>query len=179
MNKILFNGNEYHFSEDSLPILIHGEEHAGSSLFTVTLLAGFYKQRLKILFLSGYPMAKDEFIKQVGEAKNNDVIFVRGTEPLNFLKYVRELDDIEERVVLIKNIELFDQEIFDSVTNKNKVVISGNIDRVSYKNHLLEKYYKTKIFFSPASFEQIPDLQKWNGYLEGQNEEGRVSLQIE
>ncbi|MDO8269661.1 MAG: hypothetical protein Q7T54_03260, partial [Candidatus Levybacteria bacterium] len=66
MNTILLNGNVYHFSESSLPILIHGEDHAGSSLFTISLLADLYIQGSKILFFTGYHFAKDEFIKQVG-----------------------------------------------------------------------------------------------------------------
>lgn len=178
MNTILLNRNVYHFSEDSCPILIHGEDHAGSSLFTVSLLADLYQQGSKILFLSGYPMARDEFVKQVGEYQNDNVIFIKGTEHFDFLKSVKELGDIDDRVILIKNIDLFTQEIFDSVSSKNKVIISGNIDKVPYKDHILQKVYKTKIFFSPASFEQVPDLQKWDGYLIGQNKKGTVSLQL-
>ena len=178
MNTILLNGNEYHFSEDSLPILIHGKEHVGASQFTVSLLADLYRQGSKILFFTGYPMAKDEFIKQVGESIDNKVIFVNGTESASFLEKVNELEDIDERVILIKNIDLFEQEIFDAVSNKNKVIISGDIEKVPYKTHLLEKEYTTKIFFSPASYAQVPNLQLWEGYLHGQNNEGRLTLEL-
>ena len=179
MNTILLNGHEFHFSKGNLPILIHGEDHAGASLFTVSLVADLYAQGSKILFLSGYPMAKDEFIKQVGEIKDDQVIFLGGNESLNFLKKVQDLEDIGERVILIKNIDLFEQEVFESVINKDKVIISGDIEKVAYRNRLFEKNFRTKIFFSPASFAQIPDLQKWEGYLNGQKEEGKLTLQIQ
>ncbi|MDO8269097.1 MAG: hypothetical protein Q7T54_00295, partial [Candidatus Levybacteria bacterium] len=114
-----------------------------------------------------------------GEPQVDKVIFVKGTEPSEFIRNVKELEDINERVILIKNIDLFDQSIFDAVFEKNKVVISGDIEKVSYKEHLLTRNFKTKILFSPASFEQIPELQEWNGYLITENKKGEVSLEIQ
>jgi len=178
MNRFLLEGNEFHFAENDLPILIHGAEHAGSSLFTISLLADLYTQGSKILFFTGYHMAKDEFIKQVGEPQDDRIIFVKGTEPFEFIRYVKELEDINERVILIKNIDLFDQSIFDAIFEKDKLVISGDIEKVPYKERLLAKEFNTKILFSPASFEQIPELQRWNGYLIAENNRGEVSLQI-
>lgn len=168
-----------HFTENDLPILIHGADHAGSSLFTISLITDLYSQGSKILFFTGYHVAKDEFIKQVGEPQDDRVIFVKGTEPLEFLRNVKELEDINERVILIKNIDLFDQSILDAVIDKNKLVISGDIEKVHYIEHLLAKKFKTKILFSPASFEKIPELQQWNGYLIGDDKRGEVSLEIQ
>lgn len=179
MNIFLLDENEFHFAENDLPILIHGAEHAGSSLFTVSLLANLYNQGSAILFFTGYPMAKDEFIKQVGKPQEDRVIFVKGTEPNEFLHNVNELPDINERVILVKNIDLFDQSIFDAVSEKTKLVISGDIEKVPYKEHLLSKKFNSKILFSPASFEQIPELQKWNGYLISENNRGEISLEIQ
>mgnify|MGYP001231045806 CR=1 FL=1 len=178
MNKFLLGGNELHFTENDLPILIHGIEHVGSSQFTISLLADLYTQGSKILFFTGYQMAKDEFIKQVGEPQDNRVIFVKGTEPSEFIQNVKELEDISERVILIINVELFDQSIFDAVFEKNKLVVSGDIEKVPYKERLLSKKFNTKILFSPASFEQIPEIQQWSGYLIGEEKRGEVSLLI-
>jgi len=64
------------------------------------------------------------------------------------------------------------------VFEKNKLVVSGDIEKVPYKERLLSKKFNTKILFSPASFEQIPEIQQWSGYLIGEEKRGEVSLLI-
>lgn len=73
VKKILLDNNEINFSETDLPILIHGKEHsgAGASLFTVSLMANLYIQGSKMLFLSGYHMARDELLAQVGDENDS------------------------------------------------------------------------------------------------------------
>ncbi|MFC1751507.1 hypothetical protein ACFL2V_22310, partial [Pseudomonadota bacterium] len=63
---ILLNQSPLSVSKSNLPFLIHGQDGKGASLFTVTLVAHLFKQNHKIIFLSGYPMARDELLDQIG-----------------------------------------------------------------------------------------------------------------
>jgi len=74
IKKILLNNSEFLFSIDLLPCLIHGRAHEGSSLFTVTLIASLYKQGYKVLFLSGYPMARQELVNQIEGDRDTYVV---------------------------------------------------------------------------------------------------------
>ena len=51
-----------------LPILVHGKEHSGASLLSIVIASSFHKNGNKLLIFTAYPMAKEEFLKQI-EAK--------------------------------------------------------------------------------------------------------------
>ena len=51
MNKILVNQEELYITEKDLPILIHGEDGSGASLYTVTLAVNLFSQDSPIVFL--------------------------------------------------------------------------------------------------------------------------------
>ncbi len=196
MKKILLDNTEYHFSVHDAPFLIHGVDHTGASIFTVTLVADLYRQGTKILFLSGYHMARDEFSSQINDssktilAKATDtnevletkqVIFVQKEDSELFIKLTKELSDINERVILIKNIDLFSEKVFDSVTNLTNVIISADIDKCSYKDKILMNSYKTKMFFSKLESNdniKLPRLEKYQGYFLQQDMTGFLSLQM-
>jgi hypothetical protein len=197
LKKLLLNKKEFHVTVEDLPILIHGKNMTGSSLFTVSLVADLYNQGSKIFFLSGYHMARDEFLEQtnnlcngifltsntetIPEVQKKRIIFIRKEDPDWFIKVVQVLSDIEERVILVKNIDLFPEEVFDAVVNKSKLIISGDIDKCSYRDKLISKSYSTKILFSKPKVDlgvTLPFLKQYEGYLSSKNETGVVSLQM-
>ena len=185
---------EFRFFESDLSILIHGEEHAGASLFTVSVVADLYSQGSKILFLSGYPMAREEFLKQTDDANNfvlgtgnekpdelqkSRAIFLLKESSDFFVHLMRALPDISERVVLVKNIELFEEKVFDAVKDINKVIISGNLGKCACKESVLKKDFATKIFFSTLVADSslaLPCLEKYQGFLTSPSSNGIVSL---
>lgn len=191
---ILLNNLQKHFDNKGLPILIHGKEHTGSSLFTISLLVDLYFQGYKIIFLSGYQMAREEFIKQIGtdtqtvlanptdsleNLNKKQVIFVRRKNPELFISFMHGLADINKRVVLVKNIDLFDESIFSAIENNSRVIISGDIDRSLYKSKIIKKHYSTKIIFSKPNISlnmNLPLLKKYEGFLWSEAEQGIVSL---
>ncbi len=65
VKKILLDGKAFRFGEGDLPCLVHGKDGMGASLFTVSLMAGLHKRGFKLVFLSGYPMARDELVVEV------------------------------------------------------------------------------------------------------------------
>ncbi len=82
-----------------LPMIIHGADGNGASLFSITMAANFFKQGFNILLMSGYQMARDEFCEQtlvegsillndeamVDKALNCRVVFVSKEGPALFL----------------------------------------------------------------------------------------------
>lgn len=180
VKKIFLNGQEIHFADGDLPILIHGKEHIGASLFTVSLLANLYSQGSGILFLSGYHMAKDEFLKQV-EGDQERVIFIQKEDQKLFLKLIQTLPDINERIILIKNIELFPQDIFNAIKDKNKIIIAGDIDKCSFKKEIIAKKYQIKIIFSQPETDLgifLPKLKRYEGHFLSNDKKGTVFVQI-
>lgn len=180
VKKILLNNKEYTFTEKDLPILIHGAPHAGSSLFTITLTSQFAQQGNKLLFFSGYDAAKDEFKEQIGNIDFTKVKIVTTGEETDLLNTVKETQDVHERIVLLKNIDLLSQKILPVIQNFNKMIISGDVDTCSFNKKLLTISYKTIILFSPLnnSDKIFPDnFQKYEGYMWGK-ENGIVKIEF-
>lgn len=194
IKKILLNDTELQFDRGNLPCLIHGEAHVGASLFTVSLIAKLYSQGEKILFLSGYPMARQEFIDQIERKEDvilaeqdisiekladTKVIFVARENTNMFIKLASSLPDVKERVVLIKNIDLFDREDYLPVKDFENVVLSGDLDKCRYKDLILEKKFKSTFLFSKtASINfDLPNLNKFEGcFINSGNAGGIVKL---
>lgn len=193
---ILLNNEVYHISEDGLPCLIHYAPKAGGSHFSVTMVADLFLSGSKILFLTAYPMAKDNFLQQIKgmESKtafvtdenqlNTDaqaIILESGNEKL-FLKAIEKLGDLSERVVLVKNMEVFSDAVFDSCLKLQKIILSGDVDKCSAKKQISDKAFKTTVLFTkPETSLRVepPLLEKYTGYLCSDGKEGFVSVQLE
>ncbi len=193
---ILLNKEVYTMTESELPCLITYGEGMGGSHFSVALVANLFVQGSKILFLTAYPMAKENFLQQVG-ADHSKVVFVNSLSELQasmnaqviilesgnetlFLEVVEVLPDLRERVVLIKNIEVFSDKLFDACLNLEKIILSGNIDACVAKKRIAKKHFNSIIAFnqpmSPLPI-TVPSLEKWTGYLSSGNKSGVVVIQ--
>lgn len=174
MNKILLNGKELSLTESILPMLVHGEDKSGSSLYTISLAANFYSQGSKLLFLCGYTQAPEEFTKQVGSFDNSVSFFVKERAE----DFKKKLSKTNDEIVIIKNIELLTEDIFNLVTGVQKLIISGDISRCSFKKKILEEPFATKVYFSGLESSDIPKLEKYSGFLNSKNLQGITRLQI-
>jgi hypothetical protein len=180
MNHILLNQNKFEINEASLPMIIHGEEGSGASLLTITVAANLFAQGFKLLFLTGYHMAQEEFMKQVAsfDRANDDVVFCFKDDVEQFANYIHTLPDINERIIVVKNADLFDEKVFDLILTKRNVVISGDINRCVSKENILIKNFETKITFSEFNGMQIPELKKYQSFLVGSGTSGFVTTHI-
>ena len=194
--KMLLNSQDLHVANSDLPLLIHGAEGNGASLFSVSLVADIYLRGASILFLCGYHMARDEFDGQTNskgesmliESKddirkihNQRVIFLGKDHEELLPEVLASLSDSDEseRVVFLKNYELFTESSFESVLNYKLLVLAGDLDECSYRTRILEKSWKTSIYFSKPSINPgvaVPDIQKYTGYFVGQGKRGIVTL---
>ncbi len=170
MNSILLNNNQFTFTATNLPLLIHGKDKAGASLFTVTVAADLFSQGYKMLILSGYHMARDEFYQQVKGLPFQENILFYTKEESNLFLGALDQPDIQERIIIIKNIELFPEEIVDRILLFSKIIISGDINQCTFKDKVLKQNYQSKVLFSQLGNNPLPDLEKYQGYLESDKE---------
>ena len=194
-DSILLNNKKHHFNGDNLPCLIHYLPKEGGSHFSITMVVDLFLSGSKILFFSAYPMAKDNFLQQVkGEeskvafiadeskldATAQVIILESGNEEL-FLKAVEKISDINDRVVLVKNVEFFSEAVVSYCLKLQKIIISGNIDKCVLKKQISKKQYKTIVLFSKLETLlniNSPELEKYQGYLWSNNKKGLVSVRL-
>ena len=194
-DKIILNNEIYKVSENDLPCLVHYEEKSGGSHFSVTMITDLFLQDKKILFLTAYPMAKENFFSQIKgyeektsyitDIKQLDeniqgIILESGNENL-FLQAIKTLKDVDERIILIKNIEFFNQTIFDNCLNFKKLILSGNLDKCIAKQEIKNKKFNTIVNFTKPEIElgiQMPPLEKYIGYWWSQDKEGLTKIQF-
>ena len=195
-DKILLNKDTHSFSESDLPCLVTYAEKSGGSHFTITMVVDLFFQGSKILFLTAYPMAKDNFLQQINDyhskiafvnsvyelekVKDTQVIILESGNEALFIEAVEALTDLEERVILIKNIEVFSKAVFNICLSKEKVILSGNLDECSDKERISHKIYKTIIAFTKPETSlpiEVPVLEKYTGYMVGNNKSGIVQIE--
>ncbi len=186
------NGSSVELGINDLPILIHGREHTGSSLFSITVACHLYSQGNKILMFTAYPMAKEEFISQVGEssvfyledksdlekALSYQTIIVKSGDKDICAYALLNLADIQSRIVFIKNVDqMLNNEIVASLKTDN-IFISGDIDLSEYKDFIKEIEYKTKIYFSPSNVlpEELLPLEKYQACVIKHSDKAVVAL---
>lgn len=193
MNKLLLNNQQYIFTENDLSCLIHYSHGTGGSHFSVTMVADMFLRGSKILFLTAYHMAKDNFLEQIKGYENN-VLFVTSSNQLTtdkqaiiiesgnenlFLEALNSLGDINERVISIKNFEGFNNNIILSASNKQKLILSGDLDSSPIKDELINKKYQTIIQFSKPNTtltKEFPSLEKYVGYFWKNNKQGLIKI---
>ena len=197
MNKIILNNDLYQVKEKDLPFLIIYGEKSGGSHFTITLVVDLFLSGSKILFFTAFPMAKDNFLEQIGSDhskvafidsvediknyKDNQVLILESGNENLFIEAISILQDLNERVVLVKNIEAFSQDIFNNCLDLKNVVLSGNIDICIAKEQILKKSFKSIVVFTKPEISlpiEVPILEKWTGYLSGQDNMGVIKVHM-
>jgi hypothetical protein len=198
LDEVLLNWQPYTLKEDNLPCLITYEKHTGGSHLSITLIASLFLQGSKILFFSAYPMAKDNFLNQVEEnnsnvalvdsvddleeAINKDAIIIESGNANLFLSAIKILPDLNERVIFIKNIEIFNEEIFNICFIFDKIIISGDVDACNFRERIPNKKFNTIIAFNQPETPidiKVPKLERWASYLSDQEKSGILTIKSE
>jgi hypothetical protein len=178
MHKILLNGKPSEILETYLPLLIHGKDGSGASFFTITLTASFLNSGSKVIFLCGYKMAQDELIKQIPNISEENFLLYTKDQAEEFINTLSMIENTTERIIIIKNIELFAEDIFDQISSYQKIIISGDINECVYKEKIMNKPYEGIILFSNLNKISLPPLEKHKGYLKSKSGEGLISLEL-
>ena len=173
--KILLDEKEVKsLGPESLPMLIHGEDHSGASLYTITLATKWFAQGYKILCLCGYPMAEEAFYK-LTDHKGNDAEFYTAERTLDFIERAKEISS--DTILIIKNIELFDKQILNILADNKNIIISGDLQKSILKDEIAKINFATKIFFSAFDNTSLPTLSKYEGFVISDDYKGITKLE--
>jgi hypothetical protein len=179
---ILVNNEIVNFNKEDFPMLVNGKAfvQSGASFFSVSLMTKLFEQGEKIVFFTGFDPAKELFKDQLGGRMNDNIIIIPTGDEDAFIKKLDEIKDIDERIILFKNIEEYSIKLFDKLKEKKLVIFSGDIDGCVFGEQLIEKEFKTKIFFSYPDKIKLEDqvvLPKYNGLIIGDRNNGIIRLE--
>lgn len=180
---ILVNNKIVNFNKEDFPILINGQAfiNSGASFFSVSLITKLVQQGEKIVFFTGFPPAKELFREQIGNDRNNDVIIIDSGDENNFIRMVDEIKDLEERIILIKNIEEYSVKLFSKLEDKKLIIFSGDIDKCVFRDALLNKDFTNKIYFSYPKNIEIQnkiELPQYSGHIIGNKYNGVIKFDL-
>lgn len=193
MKNILLEGKEHTFTAGDLPILISGAHGTGSSYLAILLIAQLFAQGEKIVFFTAHPMAKEKLLEVVGTHKgigvvnSEDDIDLQRDEQLIiiksgaidlFHKVIESLDDIDERIVFLKNIDEFGAAAYLPVSAHEKIIFQGDIDKSSFGEAILEKGVESKLYFSQPKSDaslKVQQLDLFQAQLFSPNSKGVIS----
>ncbi|OGI45778.1 hypothetical protein A2121_00965 [Candidatus Nomurabacteria bacterium GWB1_40_6] len=170
---------EVKFTKENLPLFVHGKEHSGASLLSITIASLLHSSRVKLCIFTAYPMAKEEFMKQVenpvnvyyledkkniSEALRFQTIIVQSGNIDLFIKIILNTVGMKDRIIFIKNIETIHVQILELVKSYT-FMVSGDLDFNLLQNEFKNMTYNTKIFTSPMEGVIIPPLEKYQAFM--------------
>lgn len=176
MNSILLDEKEAEVLEPkSLPMLIHGAEGSGASLYTICLAAKWFRQGYDVVFLCGYPMAEQQFAQQV--AGSYDRVRFYTQEKRETFERVISTESLEHTIIVIKNVELFPG-VVDRVASFSNLVVSGDVNQAENKERIRALKFVTRIYFSPleSDDELIRGINKYEGVVVSEGYRGMTKL---
>ena len=92
MRGIILNNVPFECDIKDLPLLVHGKEGSGASLFSILVAVSLCRMGRPLFFWSAYPMAKEEFRKEFGE----DV-------EMHSIQQASEITDAEPQIIVMEN----------------------------------------------------------------------------
>jgi hypothetical protein len=173
-------------------MLIHGKEHSGASLLSVSLVAGLHNAGNKLCIFTAFPMAKEEFLEQI---KNKEKVFYleneQGLEEALkiqtiivqcgnidlFLKIISNFPAMSDRIIFVKNIETINQPILERVIPYS-FIVSGDFELNPLHQDFNFLFYKTKILFSSLNGKTNPPLQKYQAFMEDKVGDKIITLKV-
>ena len=176
---ILVNNEILKFTHEDFPMLISGKPGTGSSFFSIEMMVDLFRQGEKIVLFSAYEQAKQLFKEQIIDSINDNVLIIESGDDNLFMKELNKIPDLSERIILYKNIDNYDSKLFNILKDMRLVVFSGNLDECKFKEDLINKNFKTKIFFSyPQNIEikNKVDLPKYCAHIVNIKYNGIITL---
>lgn len=195
IRELTLNKEPYTMSESDLPCLVTYGENMGGSHLSMVLATNLFLTGSKILFFTAYPMARENFLEQIGtdcldvafinstseleKALHARAIFLKSGDESLFLEVIKIIPDLKERVILIKNMEIFSETVLDISLSLDKVILSGNIDTTITKEKIIKKNFKTIIAFNQPNTQPsvtIPKLEKYEAFLSNSIKSGILKI---
>ncbi len=92
---------------------------------------------------------------------------------------MKRIANVEGWVVFLKNIELLDATIFESILGRKNLILAGDVDRCTFDLTAYVANSSTKIVFTNSDINpelSIPNLPKYSGLLIGSAKTGQVTV---
>jgi hypothetical protein len=86
-------------------------------------------------------------------------------------------DDLDNTIVVIKNIELFRPDIFDLVSRISNLIISGDVSKSNLNDKILQRPFKTRVYFSSLESVELPKMNKYEGLVVSADYQGITKLE--
>lgn len=176
---ILVNNKVIKFNHEDFPILISGIPSAGSSFFSIELMVDLFKNGEKVILFSAYEQAKELFKKEIGDSINENILVIESGDDNLFIEELNKISNLSEKIILFKNIDNYDVKLFNILKNHQLIIFSGNLDECKFKDELIKKEFKTKIFFSYPKDIKIKNkisLPKYSAHIISDKYNGLVSI---
>lgn len=193
VNFLKVGDKKHHFDEHDLPALIHYKPKEWWSHYSMSLIANLVLQWSKALIFTWYPEAKEQFYKdtlqvaeqiivvhtlaEVKKNKDKQIIIINNDDEKLCLETIKNLPDINDRIIFIKNIDILHKQLLTSCLKYSKLILSGDLDICSAKANLSKKKYTSLLLFSqpktklPHTF--IP-LEQYTWYIRSKNKESYI-----
>lgn len=164
INNLKCGDKHHHFNEENLPALIHYKCKEWGSYYSMILIANLALQWSKAIILTWYPEAKKQFymdtkkiaknilviknMKDLIKNQEKQIIIINNDDEKLFLEAIKYLKDIRERIIFIKNIDIFNKRLLNESIKYNKLILSWEIDACSAKEKILKKKFNSILLFS-------------------------------
>lgn len=181
VREVYFGKHPLALRPEDFPVFVHGKEGNGASLFSVILAASVCRSGFPLLFWSAYPMAKEEFRKEILDAyfvqhadkiedKEQQTIIIQNDDPNELIKASVKI--MPERILFVKNFETVPREIQADLLKRKNLIISGDLEHTPARGALTA--FPTRIFFSPFPGIALPELKKYEGFMLAADKSGFV-----
>lgn len=191
---IKLDGESLDINEDCLPCIISYQERMGGSHFSISYATNLALSGSKLIF-TAFPWAKDNLLQQISDTSlktkyiekefdikdpiDVDIIIVKSGDEKVFYSVISKIKNLTHWVIFIKNIEEYSPNLLKNCLNFKNIIFSGNIDKCSIKDYLINKKFKTLIYFNQPNVDigiKIPKLEKYTAYLSSFNKKGIVRV---
>lgn len=190
---ITINNQELAVENLTLPVLINGADKSGASFFSVEFISELFLKGNKVLFFSGFEMAKDSFSERVKNSgkhiaraehfeeglENSDCIILPDADEVVLVDFIDRLADIQDRILYIKNFDMYSSDTLIKLAGFNKLVCMGDMDKAQPEAKKIQ--FSTKIYFTypeDLARHNLPELPKYSGYLENSTRNGLLRIAI-
>lgn len=193
VNFLKVGDKKHHFDEHDLPTLIHYKAKEWWSHYSMSLIANLVLQWSKALIFTWYTAAKEQLytdtkaiaehivvVHTLAELKKNidkQVIIIHDADEKLCLEAIKNLPDINQRIIFIKNIDILHKQLLMSCLKYNKLILSWDLDVCVAKANVSKKKYTSMLLFSqpktklPHTF--VP-LEQYTWYIWSKNKESYV-----
>ncbi len=164
INNLKSGDKQHHFSEKNLPALIHYKCKEWWSHYSMVLIANLVLQWSKAIILTWYPEAKEQFYKDTKKIAKNiaviknkkdliknkekQIIVINADDEKLCLETIKYLKDIDDRIIFIKNIDIFHKRLLNESSKYNKLILSWEIDTCPAKEKILKTSFNSILLFS-------------------------------